>query len=99
MSTACVEAPSEVPHHLRRPEPPGVIFTAAVPADATWMQVVEMARHPGGPPVIVASRLADVELYLDTLDRGAFDFVAAPFQARHLCYIVDSALARGRSRA
>ncbi|HUI44334.1 MAG TPA: hypothetical protein VL523_20410 [Terriglobia bacterium] len=97
MRTSCVERPSEVSAHVVQFEPPEVIFTAVEPADGTWSEVVDLARGLGDPPVIVASRVVDVKLYLDTLDGGAFDFVAAPFNPRDLSYVVNSALSRSHS--
>ncbi len=41
--------------------------------------------------VIVVSRLADMRVYLDTIDKGARDFVAPPFVASDLAYVMRSA--------
>jgi DNA-binding NtrC family response regulator len=96
IATSCVTGPSEADEKLRQSHPPELIFAAAEPADNAWMRIVEMAGHAGGPPVIVASRTADVKLYLDTLESGAADFVAAPFETRNLSFVVDTALGRSR---
>ena len=48
-------------------------------------------------PVIVMTGLADLQLALDTIRRGAFDFVMKPFTFSRVSDVVDAALAAGRS--
>jgi DNA-binding NtrC family response regulator len=90
---------SEVEGELKRPQPPDVIFTAMEPADERWFDVLGLASRLGKQPVIVASRVIDLRFYLDAMDRGAFDYVAAPFEPRGLGYIVDSATSKNRGFA
>ena len=42
--------------------------------------------------VIVVARLAGTRFYLETIESGAFDFIAPPFVATDLEYVVPSAL-------
>ena len=94
MKTSSVERPSDVALRLGIDEAPELIFAVAEPGESTWSEVVELAREMGGQPVIVASRVADVRFYLDTLEGGAFDFVAAPFRPCDLRDVVDSAMSQ-----
>ncbi len=48
--------------------------------------------------VIVVSRLADVRLYVDALQNGAFDFISPPFEARELSYVLRTASANAHLR-
>jgi DNA-binding NtrC family response regulator len=43
-------------------------------------------------PVVVASRIPEVDVWLDALDAGAYDYCAAPFEPRSIAQIVNSAL-------
>jgi len=42
--------------------------------------------------VIVVARVVDTGLFLETIETGAFDFIAPPFVATDLEYVVRSAL-------
>jgi FixJ family two-component response regulator len=46
-------------------------------------------------PVVVVSRLVDLDLYLDVLESGASDFIVPPFQASDVAYVVSGALLDG----
>jgi ActR/RegA family two-component response regulator len=89
---------------LQAADPPHLVFTEAKLPDGTWADVVEQtlgARK--AMKVIVVSRLADVSLYVDTMQGGAFDFIVPPLSANELTHVVKSAvenvlsLRRGRS--
>jgi DNA-binding NtrC family response regulator len=83
---------------LREPVAPALVFTDTVLADGTWADVLKAASTaPTTAPVIVVSRLADIELYLDVLERGAYDFVVPPLSSADLAHIVGGALLKGRS--
>lgn len=43
-------------------------------------------------PVVVASRIPEVDTWLDALDAGAYDYCAAPFEPRLVGQIVNNAL-------
>lgn len=74
-------------------EPPRVIFTDTVLTDGTWAEVKTMAERRRPPvPVIVVSRLLNIALYLDVLERGASDFIVPPFREADLDYVVKGAL-------
>jgi len=84
------ESSAEVPVLLEQPESPQMIFTDTTLSDGTWADVLGLAaRHK--VPVIVVSRLVDHELYIQSLERGAFDFVVPPFVREDLAHIVRCA--------
>jgi DNA-binding NtrC family response regulator len=59
---------------------PTTVFTDVLLSDGTWEDVIGIAEQsPWAVNVIVVSRLLDEQLYLDALDRGAFDFLTPPF--------------------
>jgi CheY-like chemotaxis protein len=49
-------------------------------------------------PVVVVSRLPEPDEWIEVLEAGARDYVAAPFEAIQLRWVLE-ALAPGRSRA
>ncbi len=56
------------------------VFTDIQLSDGTWEDLIGLAeKAPWAVNVIVVSRLVDIQLYLETLDRGAFDFLTPPF--------------------
>jgi DNA-binding NtrC family response regulator len=89
---------SEAKAVLRGSAAPVLILTDTSLPDGTWADVLEAASTaPTTAPVIVVSRLADIELYLDVLESGAYDFVVPPLSSADLAHIVGGALLKGRS--
>jgi DNA-binding NtrC family response regulator len=73
-------------------DPPHLVFTDTQLSDGTWAEMISVARKCRLPVnVVVVSRLVDVNLYVQTMERGAFDFIAAPFEAAEIAHIVRSA--------
>ncbi len=65
-------------------------------SDGTWLDVLVAAKAaPSRIPLIVVSRLDDIRLYLDVLEKGAHDFVAPPITAGELDYIVTTLTHQG----
>ncbi|MEJ2008827.1 MAG: hypothetical protein P8Z30_11845 [Acidobacteriota bacterium] len=61
--------------------------------DRDWKLVLCVAREALVPvQVIVACRIVDVHLYLDTLGPGAFDLVVPPFCRAGLDHIIVNTL-------
>jgi len=78
---------------LQRVPPPGLIFTDTRLPDGSWAHVRAMAAGLVFPvPVIVASRVVDMNLYLDVLESGAADFIVPPFAERDLAYVMQGAI-------
>lgn len=85
---------------LREAMLPGLVLTGVSLPDGTWEDVLDAARAaPAKPPVIVVTRLADMKLYLDVLERGAHDFIVPPFSSSDMTYIIRAAILKGRERA
>jgi DNA-binding response OmpR family regulator len=78
---------------LRMSLRPSFVVTDASLPDGTWLDVLYAARaDPIKVPVIVVSRLVDMQLYLDALDSGAHDFVVPPFTIAELTFIIRTAI-------
>lgn len=62
-------------------------------ADGTYRDVLQFVR-PLEPkiPVVVMSRLADWDEYLDVLRQGAFDLIASPSEPTDLLLVVSRTL-------
>lgn len=61
-------------------------------ADGTYRDILAMTRSKS-PRVrlVVTSRLADWEEYLEALDDGAFDLIASPSQAADIIRVINQA--------
>jgi DNA-binding response OmpR family regulator len=89
---------SEVRSALRGAPPPGLVLTATTLVDGTWADVLTLASMNRGPvPVIIVSRLVDIDLYLDTLESGASDFIVPPLSPADLAHVVKVAMTRSQS--
>ncbi len=89
---------------LKNQNQPHLVFTDTVLSDGTWAEMLDLAaRAPGPVNVIVISPRADLELYLDVMTRGAFDFVTELFTAPELGHVVrcavDDAVRRRQAQA
>lgn len=83
---------------LRGPAAPGVVVTDLTLPDGDWTDILRAANTARAKtPVIVASRVPDIKLYLDVLDSGAHDFVVPPFSSSDLAYIIRTAIQTDRS--
>jgi FixJ family two-component response regulator len=69
-----------------------VIFTQSPVADGSWVRIADMADEANVPlSVIVVGTVPDTRFYLSIMERGAFDFVAPPFEHEPLNYVLQSA--------
>src|SRR5437667_11389238 len=74
----------EAAHYLQKPNPPHLVFTDTAMPDGTWQDVLKLAEKAPKPVnVIVVARDADLKLYLEARERGAFDLIA-PSSSRPL---------------
>jgi DNA-binding NtrC family response regulator len=72
---------------------PHVVLTDAVLPDGNWMDVLDIAAKAVEPVnVVVVSPVADIGLYLDTMDHGAFDFMTDSFTVPEIVHILKCAL-------
>jgi DNA-binding NtrC family response regulator len=99
LSTRRVRNCSEATAALRDSDRPALVVTDASLPDGDWADVLK-ATGSGTyfPPLIVVSRLADIRLYLDVMESGAYDFVVPPLASADLAYIVRGALLKGARR-
>ena len=74
---------------------PHIVFSDTELLDGSWSDVVRLTAKMRTTKVIVVSPLADIRLYLETIDRGAFDFLAPPFRAIELAHVIRCAVTRG----
>jgi FixJ family two-component response regulator len=72
------------------------VFTEANLVDGRYTDVCRIASHPATPlPVIVVSPFVDVDLYLDSMESGASDFIVPPFFSTDVAYVLMTALTDG----
>jgi DNA-binding NtrC family response regulator len=75
----------------RNPAP--LVFTETQLPDGTWADILALAEKAAQPVnVIVVARVVDTRFYVEAIQTGAFDFLAPPFVATDLAYVVRSAL-------
>ena len=84
---------SEVRDLLREPSPPDLILTDVSLPDGTWQDVLKSASTaPASVPVVVVSRIVEMALYLDVLQKGAYDFIVPPISFWDLAHIIRGAV-------
>jgi DNA-binding NtrC family response regulator len=73
--------------------PAPLVFTDTELPDGTWADILVEAERAAQPVnVIVVARVVDTRFYVKTIETGAFDFLAPPFIATDLAYVVRTAL-------
>jgi len=71
---------------------PRIVLTDTTLEDGTWRDALRAAGEASLPrAVIVVNRWDDIRLYLAALDQGAFDFIAPPFQASDVGWVLRRA--------
>jgi len=74
-------------------QPPQLVLVESRLPDGAWEEVVYLAaRAPAPANVIVVSEVVDIALYLESIQRGAFDFIVPPMSLPDFSHIVRSAL-------
>ena len=95
----CLRSHQEALALLTGPNPPQLVFTQPKLPDGTWEDVVSLALKAAKPVnVIVVGRLANVGLYLQTVNGGAFDFIVPPLTGYELTHVVRCAIENVLSR-
>ncbi len=78
---------------------PPIIFTDSSLADGSWVSILNMAEEAGVPlSLIVVGRVPDTRHYISVMERGAFDFVAPPFEHEPLDFVIKSAVLHAQRR-
>lgn len=93
LQTWSADSLSEVGGLLQTTQPE-LVFTATTFPEGTWSQIVDMARKSYVPAhVIVVGKRIDIELYVRSIEYGAFDFILPPFETDQLSHVLRVATA------
>jgi DNA-binding NtrC family response regulator len=68
-----------------------VLLTEAKFLNGTWEDAIDMLRSHPEVAVVVTSALADERLWLDALERGAYDLLAQPFAGEEVRRTLENA--------
>jgi DNA-binding NtrC family response regulator len=82
---------------LQGPRSPGLVLTATALADGTWADVLNLANW-AAVPVIVVSRVIDIDLYITTVEAGASDFIVPPLALAELAHVIKMATGSNPAR-
>ncbi len=78
--------------HLISQSKPQVVFSESALRDGSWVSLLNLSETANVPlDVIVVGLLPDTKLYTSVMERGAFDFVAPPFEHEPLNFVMRSA--------
>lgn len=70
-----------------------LVFTDTHLPDGTWADILALASKAAQPVnVIVVARVVNTRFYVEAIEAGAFDFLAPPFNATDLAYVVRTAV-------
>ena len=87
------ESRAEAKRLLGGLNPVPLVFTDTQLPDGTWADILAVAAEAAqAVNVIVVARVVDTRFYVEAIETGAFDFLAPPFMATDLAYVVRSAL-------
>ena len=98
LESQCIETQSvrtchEASQALWGRQPPHLALTDTRLPDGSWEVVVNLAaRAPAPVNVIVVSEVVDIALYLEVIQRGAFDFIVPPMSLSDFAHVVWSAV-------
>ena len=98
LESQCIETQSvrschEASQALWGRQPPHLALTDTRLPDGSWEVVVNLAaRAPAPVNVIVVSEVVDIALYLEVIQRGAFDFIVPPMSLPDFAHVVWSAV-------
>ena len=71
-----------------------VLLTEAALPDASWLDVLQLARENPGLEVVVTDPQADARFWAEALNLGAYDVVSQPFYAPEVRRILYNACSR-----
>lgn len=78
---------------------PEIIFTSTLFPDGNWSDIVRLIEKTNAATnVIVVGEYKNTQLYLSTMDFGAFDFILPPFEAEPLAHVTRVAAENARRR-
>jgi DNA-binding NtrC family response regulator len=77
--------------------PPLLAFTDVVLPDGNWMDMLDLtAKTKDRVNLIVVSPRADIELYIDVMNHGAYDFITESFTVPEIVHVVRSGIESAR---
>lgn len=89
--TICASAVGECDELLAN-QTVDLVFCDRGLSDGTYRDILAMMRSKSlRVPLVVTSRLADWEEYLEALDNGAFDLIASPCQTAEIFRVIRRA--------
>jgi DNA-binding NtrC family response regulator len=72
--------------------PAPLVFTDTQVPDGTWVDILALTQEAALPVnLIVVARVVDTRFYVEVIEAGAFDFIAPPFNAMDLAYVLRTA--------
>lgn len=72
---------------------PAALFCETSLPDGTWADVLSLAAMARKRiPVVIVSRVVDIELYLNALENGAADFIVPPFSQHDVSQVMSCAV-------
>ena len=78
---------------LTGPAPAHLVWTDAALVDGDWSDIVRLASESKEKiNVVVQSPQADIGLYLEAMNHGAFDFVTESFTVPELVHVLRTAI-------
>jgi DNA-binding NtrC family response regulator len=95
LSVSCsrVRSCKEAETRLAKNPPPHLVLTDTELPDGSWVEVLALAaKAPERVSVIVVSPVADMDLYLDVMNQGAYDFVTDSFTVPELVHVLRCAV-------
>jgi two-component system chemotaxis response regulator CheY len=77
-----------------------VVLTDTSLPDGDWQEVLEIvAQSRANVEVVVCSHMGDHRLWIDVMERGAYDLLIQPYQREEIRRTVESASARSYIRS
>ena len=93
INTQSVRTCGEAHDRLWGRQPPHLVLVDPRLPDGSWEDIViSAAAAPSHANVIVVSDVVDMPLYLESVQRGAFDFIVPPMSMPDFTYVVRSAV-------
>jgi DNA-binding NtrC family response regulator len=88
MGVRVAQSCAEVRQMLRDFGTPDVMFCDTSLPDGTWSDILALASRGTWPiPVIVLSRVGDINLCIKALEEGAADFIVPPFYGSDISHL------------
>jgi DNA-binding NtrC family response regulator len=78
---------------------PQLVFTDTVLPDGNWERVLDLAGKASEfVNVVVVSAAVDISLYVEVMERGAWDFMAPPFAEAEVAHVVRCGVENAHER-